>query len=735
METNDRKPRRRRWGRAVAVVLTLAAPAAVSAAPAPTVMPAPASIQVAGQAVVIGDNWVVVWKGRHDPLMKRAAARFLERLSLRVGHSIGSDPRRPHQNIEIDCARQDAGAPMAPEDERYSLVVDGDRVRIQASSDVGVLRALASLAQLAQPTPAGFAFPAVRIEDQPRFAWRGLMIDTARHFIPVAALKRQLDAMELVKLNVLHLHLSDNEGFRVESRVFPKLQSADGFYTQGEIRDLVAYAADRGIRVVPEFDVPGHARAWLRAYPELRGDRPAPAGAEPVFGDDSLDPSREETYAFVERLFGEMSRLFPDAYFHIGGDEVNGMDWAKSPSVTQFKAAKGFANNAALQAYFTGRVREILAKNGKTMIGWDEVLRPDLDKGVVVEAWRSAKLAARAAEAGHPVISAGGYYLDRMPTAGTMYAIDPADPAGFGLTPAMAGQIAKTPFAMAFPKEAYAIDETLRLDPAPAGRIMGGEAAMWTELVTGEMIDDRVWPRAAAVAERLWSPATMRDEAEMYRRLLVLDEELETFGLQRRASRAQMLARLQVAPDPAVERFLDVVEPVKNLAHWKTLRAGFRSVVPQSFDELADIAPAESLTARRFALDVDAFLAAPDPEKAEVLKTQLALWRDNHRAFAAAAERSPALREALPVSADLAALAEAGLASVDAIVAGRSVVPTAERTALLQGQDAWREASATPFSAFTHRQPPADLLIAVAPAIRRLVDSVERTGAAREAAR
>jgi hexosaminidase len=711
------------------MALTFGAPAIAAERPALT--PWPAAIREVGQPLAISDNWVVVWPRYRDPTLKRAADRFIRRLAQRTGHAVRSDPRHSHQVIEIDCAGPDPHALGPGADERYRLTVEPGRVRIQAATGTGVLRALATLAQLPEPAGAGFQLPAVQIDDQPRFAWRGLMIDTARHFIPLDALKRQVDAMELVKLDVLHLHLSDNEGFRVESRVYPELASPDGFYTQGQIRDLVAYAADRGVRVVPEFDAPGHARAWLRAYPELRGDRPAPAGAtSPVFGDDSLDPSREETYAFIGRLFGEMSRLFPDAYFHIGGDEVNGIDWASSPRIRQFKADKGFADDHALQAYFTGRIREILARDGKTMIGWDEVLRPDLDKAVVVEAWRSAKMAARAAEAGHPTLSAGGYYLDRNPSAQALYAVDPADAAGYGVTPEIWAQIAKTPFAQAFPKAAYEVDPTLRLGPAAAQRILGGEAAMWTELVTAEMIDARVWPRAAAVAERLWSPAAVKDPADMYRRLIVLDDELETYGLERRASRERMLARLQAAADPAVARFLDVVEPVKNLAHWKTLRAGFQHVVPQSFEELADIAAPESLTARRFDLEVDGFLAAPSGAKAEALKAELAAWRDNHRAFAAAAERAPALRDALPVSADLAALAEAGLAAIDDIAAGRCAAPeqTAQRRSLLQRQDAWREASATPFSAFMRPQPPADLLIAVGPVVRRLVDRAAAPG-------
>jgi hypothetical protein len=206
-----------------------------------------------------------------------------------------------------------------------------------------VLRGLTTLIQLVEPAPDGFRFAGVRIEDRPRYAWRGLMIDTARHFMTLDALKRQVDAMELVKLNVLHLHLSDNEGFRVESKLFPGLQkTSDGYYTQAEMRDLIAYAADRDVRVVPEFDAPGHARSWLKAYPQLGPVlEPAPGA---VTMNDTLDPSREEIYAFVSKLYGEMSRLFTDRYFHVGGDEVNGVDWDASPAVRQFRTTSGLAH-------------------------------------------------------------------------------------------------------------------------------------------------------------------------------------------------------------------------------------------------------------------------------------------------------------------------------------------------------------------------------------------------------
>ena len=179
--------------------------------------------------------------------------------------------------------------------------------------------------------------PAISIDDSPRFPWRGLMIDVSRHFIPLDVLKRNLDGMAAVKLNVFHWHLSDNQGFRVESKKFPKLHElgSDGlYYTQDEVRDLIAYARERGIRVVPEFDMPGHSTAWFVGYPELASG-PGPYEIERKWGvfDPAMDPTREETYKFLDEFIGEMARLFPDQFFHIGGDEVNGKQWDANPKI------------------------------------------------------------------------------------------------------------------------------------------------------------------------------------------------------------------------------------------------------------------------------------------------------------------------------------------------------------------------------------------------------------------
>jgi hexosaminidase len=334
------------------------------------------------------------------------------------------------------------------------------------------MRGLQTFLQLVEITPQGFAVPTVWIEDKPRFPWRGLMIDSGRHFMPVEVIRRNLDAMSAVKLNVLHWHLSENQGFRVESRRFPKLQGmgSDGlFYTQDQVRGIIAYARDRGIRVVPEFDMPGHSTAWFVGYPEL-ASAPGPYSVERKWGvfDPAMDPTRESTYKFLDEFIGEMAGLFPDQFFHIGGDEVNGKQWDANPRIQRFIRAHGLKDNAGLQAYFNTRVQKLVAKHGKTTEGWDEILRPDLPKSIVIQSWRGQKSLADAAQQGYRGLLSYGYYLDLMYTAASHYAVDPL------------------------------ADAAANLSSEDLQRILGGEACMWAEYVSAENVDSRIWPRTAA---------------------------------------------------------------------------------------------------------------------------------------------------------------------------------------------------------------------------------------------
>ncbi|HJQ30864.1 MAG TPA: family 20 glycosylhydrolase, partial [Pyrinomonadaceae bacterium] len=494
----------------------------------------------------------------------------------------------------------------------------------------------------------GFYLPAVSIQDRPRFPWRGLLIDIGRHFEPMEVIKRNLDAMASVKLNVLHWHLTEDQGFRIESKKFPRLHQmgSDGnFYTQEQAREVIRYAAERGIRVVPEFDMPGHATSWLVGHPEL-ASAPGPYAIErrPGIFDPSLDPTREETYKFLDAFLGEMAALFPDAYMHVGGDENEGKHWEQNPKIQAFMKEKGFKDHHALQSYFSRRVQEILQKHGKRMMGWDEIFQPGLPKDVVIHSWRGPQALAEAARKGYDGVLSNGFYIDLSFPASQHYLVDPL-PADAGLT------------------------------PEEARHVLGGEATMWGEWVTPETIDSRIWPRTAAIAERLWSPREVRDVDDMYRRLAVVSVQLEELGLTHERNQAMMLRRLARGADEAPLRTLvSIIEPVKEYRRYQQRPQTMLSPLTG----LIDATRPDSDEGRRFNAAVDALLAdAPRfASHAEQLRDTLTAWRDAGPDLAALVERSPALHEAGPLATDLPALGTTGLEALSYLTRGSA--PTAE---------------------------------------------------------
>lgn len=299
----------------------------------------------------------------------------------RAGETLGlSFERGAEENSFLKIYIQEKGSfyPQIGDDESYRLTVGEQEIVLASSTALGALRGLQTLRQLAIQKGGKISFAMSSIEDRPRFKWRGLLLDTARHFFSVEAVKRQIVAMAMVKMNVLHLHLSDDQGFRVESKRFPLLQLAGSnglYYTQEQIKEIIDFAAERGVRVVPEFDVPGHTTSWLAAYPNL-GSSTINYVVSKRFGvhDAAMNPASEETYLFLEELFEEMAGLFPDRYFHMGGDEVTGKTWERNPEIKAFMRQNGMAGKKDLQAFFTARVAEILEKLGKKPAGWDEVL-------------------------------------------------------------------------------------------------------------------------------------------------------------------------------------------------------------------------------------------------------------------------------------------------------------------------------------------------------------------------
>lgn len=499
-------------------------------------MPQPASLGVGAGAFQITPALTVGLPRTRSERLQRAVLRALKRLEDKTGTPLPRHVGADSGTLIVSVASDGAAVQGIDEDESYSLTVTPASMELDAATTVGAIHGLETLIQLTQPSGQGYIVPAVTIHDSPRFRWRGLMIDCGRHFEPLDVLERNIDAMAAVKLNVFHWHLTEDQGFRMESRVYPRLTEvgSDGqFYTQNEARALVQYARDRGIRVVPEFEMPGHSTAWLVAYPELNSGS-QPTGIRREFGVSNyvLDPTREETYQFIEKFLREMTTIFPDEYVHIGGDEAPAPDWKRNPRILAFMKAHDLKDNAALQAYFNQHVLAILTRLHRRMIGWDEIFNPALPRNVVVQSWRGVASLAKGAQQGYQGVLSAPYYLDGMQPASVPY---------------LADQVPS--------------DTTLTADQQKL--ILGGEVCMWGEQIDADTIDSRIWPRTAAIAERFWSAQNVRDVDDMYRRLGPVSVEVETLGLQHLKSEDAGLRGLLGSENiDALRSFAQAFEPV-----------------------------------------------------------------------------------------------------------------------------------------------------------------------------
>ena len=614
--------------------------------PALNLMPVPASVQAGTGSLTIDSGFSVALTGYTESRLDRGVERFLEHLKRQTALLVNLKPAKSGQaTLVIHTDHASKQVQEVGEDESYSLEVTSAGAKLTAPTPLGTLHGLQTFLQLVDVSADGFAAPAVTIQDRPRFPWRGLLIDSARHFTPLEVVRRNLDGMEAVKLNVFHWHLTDNQGFRVESKKFPKLHelgSNGQYYTQEEIRDVITYARDRGIRVVPEFEMPGHSTAIFVGYPEI-ASTPGPFKIDEEWGvmDPAIDPTKEQTYKFLDQLIGEMARLFPDRYFHIGGDEVNGKAWDSNPKIQEFKKAHGYKSNEDLQAYFSQRVQKLVAKHGKAAIGWDEIFVPGAPKDIVIHSWRGPDSLAAAAKQGYRGILSNGYYIDLMWSAARHYAVDPLKSAAADLTP-----------------------EQKQL-------VLGGEATMWSEYVNWENIDSRIWPRTAAIAERLWSPQSVTDVNSMYARLEVISQRLEWLGLTHRSQYRKMLQRIAGPATPeefaALKTLTDVLEPVKDYTRGES--TSWKAIATSPLNHVVDAVPPESDAGRRFGELVDKFVSAScqDGDTQVRLRAQFLAWRDNDAKLQPLAQRSFLVREAAERSQDLSALATAGIAALDAI--------------------------------------------------------------------
>jgi len=573
-------------------------------------------------------------------------------------------------------------------------------IQLSAKTSTGVLYGLMTLSQLlrCEQGAAVCQVPAVRISDQPRFGWRGLLLDSARRFIPLADIRRTLDGMAAAKLNVLHWHLTDDQAWRLESTAYPKLQqhSAQGeYYRQQEVRALVQYAAARGIRVVPELDVPGHAWAIGQAYPELLawpdGEAVKVLPPQRGFGvfPAVLDPSKPAVWQFLTTLIQEWTALFPDAYLHIGGDEVKPDHWLASSAVRAYMATHQLADAPALQAFFNRQLADLLLKAKRHMVGWDEILHPDLPAGTVVQSWQGQDALGAAVRAGHPALLSAGFYVDMPQHAAYHWRNDPltvttplpAVPAtakakqwallmqrlnnkplqgnlrlyqqsadvwqaslefnGRGAVPMSVqqlvaparlllqadtflgpvafelpvSQLLSSDFAAAQPAASYNGDVLVGnhrygvqlspvgyqplplitpLDQQAQQLLWGGEATLWTELASPELLDMKLWPRLFVVAEQFWSNAAALDAPAMpallASRLAALDDYSSKIGLLHKVQQQNLLNSFtaDAASQRALQGFSQYLQPLHYYGRHHIKTAAGRYNLDEPLDKLAD---------------------------------------------------------------------------------------------------------------------------------------------------
>jgi hexosaminidase len=389
-------------------------------------------------------------------------------------------------------------ARLAPE--AYRLVVDGSRIRIVGGDAAGVFYGTQTLKQLL-PVEGEPRVPGVEIEDRPMLGWRGSLLDVARHFMPKEFVLRYVDLLALHKLNVLHLHLTDDQGWRLEIERYPKLtevgawrtQTVDdgvpygGFYTQDDVREIVAYAARRFVRVLPEIELPGHTRAAIASYPEL-GSHGLPVGVGTGWGIETRVLNVEEaTAVFFEHVFEEVFELFPGEFVHVGGDECPRDEWRSSPRAQQLMRARGLANEDGLQSWFISRFDAFFAERGRRLVGWDEILKGGLAPGATVMSWRGEEGGVAAAEAGHDVVMTPRWF--------TYYDYRQSDDEPPG-----------RPYLLPLRRAYEYVPVPPRLSAAAVRRVLGAQFAIWTEYMpTPQQVEYMAFPRACAFAEVVWS--------------------------------------------------------------------------------------------------------------------------------------------------------------------------------------------------------------------------------------
>ncbi len=524
----------RRELRAAAFACTLAiAPVMASEL---AIVPVPASVERHEGAFTLSANVPIVVTAS-DAGDKRVAENFADLVAkshgikLTVGQGAARDGAIVLQRIQGDAASPEA----------YSIDVTAKRITVTSVTTVGLFRGVTTLWQMLGPRGTTVAIPAATIQDAPRFLWRGVMLDSARHYQSPEFILRFIDAMALEKLNMLHWHLTDDQAWRIEIRKYPKLTSVGawrvpaghaphndidpatgkprlygGFYSQQDVRRIVAYASERGITIVPEIDMPGHVTAAMVAYPKLASIPDPPKEVPEDWGIYPHAYSLEDgTFRFIEDVLSEVMSLFPGPYIHVGGDEVEKGEWKASARGQALMRQLKTNDPERLQAYFTQRLGKYIEARGRRMVGWDEVLTPGLPREAIVMSWRGVDGALSAAQQGYDtVISAWPtFYLDNRQDA------SPSEPPGRG--------------------RVVSLEEVYKFDPIPASikpgdraHVLGVQGNIWTEHIrTEERVGWMAFPRAAAVAELGWSQPARRDYAGFMQRLAAQRPLFDAIGM------------------------------------------------------------------------------------------------------------------------------------------------------------------------------------------------------------
>lgn len=489
-----------------------------------TIIPTPVSYEPTDSFFELGSqiNFNIKFK---DSQVKVYSENFKDFLK-KSGITINDNKNKKDNSIIIKKLKNKS---LKVGNEGYLLEIKNHTIEISATNASGVFNGFKSLQQLIKTELLNNNLPlklkGCKIFDSPRFAWRGLMLDVSRHFFSVADVKAYIDKMSEYKFNVFHWHLTDDEGWRIEIKSLPKLTDVGawrverygrfgtdrvypkkdekatygGFYTQEQIKEVIKYASDRNITIVPEIDVPGHSMAALAAYPELSVNKEPKfvnPGAKFAQWDDNghfkmlientLNPTDENVYIFLDKIFTEVAALFPGKYIHMGGDEAYHGYWTEDPVIQSFMKKNNLKNASALQSYFVKRIEKIISSKGKKLIGWDEILQGGLAKGATVMSWRGMKGGIEAAKMGHKVVMSPTTYAYLDYAQGDL---------------SVENQI----YANLSLEKAYSFE------PVPTGvdskYILGGQANLWTEVVpTLSYAYYMAYPRAFAIAETVWSP-------------------------------------------------------------------------------------------------------------------------------------------------------------------------------------------------------------------------------------